>query len=124
MSPLYNEVLDNAAVALKDFVSGQDESEGVTTATQVLTDVPPVDFDPQMVEAINLAASNVGLTSKRMISGASHDAQLMASVCPTAMIFIPSKDGISHDIREFSSPEDCVNGANVLLQAVMNLVGQ
>jgi N-carbamoyl-L-amino-acid hydrolase len=54
-----------------------------------------------------------------MIAGASHDAAYAARVAPTAMIFIPSRDGISHNEAEFSSKEQCAAGAQVLLQAVL-----
>ena len=56
-----------------------------------------------------------------MPSGAGHDAQEMAVICPIGMIFIPSKDGISHSPREYSSPKDIANGANVLLHTVLKL---
>ena len=65
------------------------------------------------------AAKGLGLTSKLMPSGAGHDAQAMATLGPMGMIFIPSVGGISHSPKEFSRPEDIVNGANVLLAAVL-----
>ena len=113
------ETLEKAESDLIAFV-GEDH-EGVQVFTKKLTDVSPVDFDAQVVDAIEEAIQSLKLASHRMTSGASHDAQLMAGLCPTAMIFIPSKDGISHDTREFSTSEDCVNGANVLLHSVLNL---
>jgi N-carbamoyl-L-amino-acid hydrolase len=58
-----------------------------------------------------------------MISGAGHDAINVASVAPTAMIFVPSKDGISHNETEYSSPEACAAGCNVLLLAALALAG-
>jgi allantoate deiminase len=56
-----------------------------------------------------------------MVSGAGHDAQLMAGLCPAAMIFVPSRAGISHSPAEYSSPDDLETGANVLLQAALKL---
>jgi N-carbamoyl-L-amino-acid hydrolase len=56
-----------------------------------------------------------------MPSGAGHDAQEMAVICPIGMIFIPSKEGISHSPKEYSSPKDIANGANVLLHTVLKL---
>jgi N-carbamoyl-L-amino-acid hydrolase len=56
-----------------------------------------------------------------MQSGAGHDAQDMALMCPVGMIFVPSKGGISHSPKEFTSAEDMANGANVLLQSVLAL---
>jgi beta-ureidopropionase / N-carbamoyl-L-amino-acid hydrolase len=58
----------------------------------------------------------------RLPSGAGHDAQSFASLCPTGMIFVPSVDGISHSPRELTEWQDCVNGANVLLKAALKMV--
>ena len=63
----------------------------------------------------------MGFTTKLLPSGAGHDAQEIADLCPIGMIFIPSRDGISHSPREFSRPEDITNGTNVLLQTLMKL---
>jgi N-carbamoyl-L-amino-acid hydrolase len=71
--------------------------------------------------AINQAAQDLQLSSKFMPSGAGHDAQEMAVICPIGMIFIPSKGGISHSPKEYSSPKDIANGANVLLHTVLKL---
>jgi N-carbamoyl-L-amino-acid hydrolase len=56
-----------------------------------------------------------------MASGAGHDAQNLSSLCPAGMIFIPSVGGASHSPREFSERQDCLNGANVLLQAALQM---
>jgi N-carbamoyl-L-amino-acid hydrolase len=56
-----------------------------------------------------------------LFSGAGHDGQSFDGICPAGMIFVPSKDGASHSPREFTDWQDCVNGANVLLQAVLKL---
>lgn len=70
---------------------------------------------------IDESAKQLGLTTKLMPSGAGHDAQEIAALCQIGMIFVPSQDGISHSPREFSRPEDIVNGANVLLHTLINL---
>jgi N-carbamoyl-L-amino-acid hydrolase len=75
--------------------------------------------DPRMRKIITEAAAGLGLSSRGMPSGAGHDAQAMAQLGPMGMIFIPSVGGISHSPKEFSRPKDIVNGANVLLQAVL-----
>ncbi len=75
--------------------------------------------DPRMRAIIAAATKELKLTSRVMPSGAGHDAQAMAQLGPMGMIFIPSVGGISHAPKEFSRPEDCVNGANVLLRAVL-----
>jgi beta-ureidopropionase / N-carbamoyl-L-amino-acid hydrolase len=73
------------------------------------------------VKLIEQVAGSHGLQSSRMTSGAGHDAQMMARICPTAMIFVPSIDGISHNPKEYTKDNDLVAGANVLLDVVSNL---
>ena len=84
---------------------------------------PPVAFDPECIAAVRQAAATLGLPAREMISGAGHDAVYMARVVPTAMIFVPCKDGISHAEVEYASPEACADGANVLLHAVLARAG-
>ncbi|TVR01602.1 MAG: Zn-dependent hydrolase [Spirochaetaceae bacterium] len=81
----------------------------------------PVRSDPRMLLAFDRAVAECGVTSLHMPSGAGHDAMCMADICPQAMLFVPSKDGISHAFHEYSSPEQCITGANVLLQALIAL---
>ena len=70
------------------------------------------------------ACDDLGLTHTSLTSGAGHDGQSLADLCPVGMIFVPSVDGASHSPREFTKWEDCVNGANVLLQAVLKLAAE
>ena len=84
---------------------------------------PPVAFDPECIEAVRQAATRLGLSAREIVSGAGHDAVYMARVVPTAMIFVPCKDGISHAEVEYASPEACADGANVLLHAVLARAG-
>lgn len=79
----------------------------------------PAPTHPRMREIIARAARDLGLTWKSMPSGAGHDAQEMTLICPTGMIFVPSKDGISHSPKEYTAPEDMADGGNVLLQTVL-----
>lgn len=83
----------------------------------------PVDFSQELVAQLEETTKRLGLSSRRMVSGAGHDAQMMAAVAKAAMIFVPSVDGISHNEKEFTAPEDLVNGANVLLNTVVSLAG-
>ena len=80
---------------------------------------PPVAFDPACVEAVRQAATGLALSAREIVSGAGHDAVYMARVVPTAMIFVPCKDGISHNEVEYASPQACEDGANVLLHAAL-----
>jgi N-carbamoyl-L-amino-acid hydrolase len=84
---------------------------------------PPVAFDPACIEAVRQAAAKLGLSAREIVSGAGHDAVYMARAVPTAMIFVPCKDGISHAEVEYASPEACADGANVLLHAVLARAG-
>jgi len=76
---------------------------------------------PEMQAAIEAAASGLGLASRRLPSGAGHDAQMMATLGPMGMIFVPSAGGISHSPKEFTSWEDCARGADVLLQTILRI---
>jgi hydantoinase/carbamoylase family amidase len=75
----------------------------------------------QVQEAFGSACDDLGLTHISLVSGAGHDGQSFDGLCPVGMIFVPSKEGASHSPREFTEWEDCVNGANVLLQTVLRL---
>jgi N-carbamoyl-L-amino-acid hydrolase len=66
----------------------------------------------------------LGLSHVALASGAIHDGQAFDGICPIGMIFVPSVDGASHALREFTRWEDCVNGANVLLQTVVKMNGE
>jgi N-carbamoyl-L-amino-acid hydrolase len=81
-----------------------------------------VAFDPDLLTLIEQSSRMRGLRSRRMTSGAGHDAQMMSRICPAAMIFVPSTDGISHNPAEHTGPEYLVDGANVLLDVVTSLV--
>ena len=84
----------------------------------------PALTDTRFRQTIDESAKQLGLTTKALPSGAGHDAQEIADICPVGMIFVPSRDGISHSPREFSKPEDIANGANVLLQSLLRLDGK
>jgi len=99
-------------------------SDNVSITFRDLEHVSPVKFDPAVIEVIEGAAKELGIPARRMVSGAGHDAQLLAGMYPTAMIFIPSREGISHSPDEYSSPEDLERGANVLLHAALKLADQ
>jgi beta-ureidopropionase / N-carbamoyl-L-amino-acid hydrolase len=79
----------------------------------------PAPTDERMRRIIADAAGSLGLTHRLMPSGAGHDAQDMTHIAPTGMIFVPSVGGVSHAPREFTSPQDMANGANVLLQTLL-----
>ena len=79
----------------------------------------PTPMSPPIQEAIRGAAKKLGFTYLDLVSGAGHDAQALAGICPVGMIFVPSLGGASHSARELSRWEDCLNGANTLLHTVL-----
>jgi N-carbamoyl-L-amino-acid hydrolase len=81
----------------------------------------PTPLDPGAQEAVERAAVALGLSHVRMPSGAGHDAQALARVTRSGMLFVPSVGGVSHDPAELTSWEDCANGADVLLNAALAL---
>ncbi len=91
------------------------------TWTREHANVDPALSDPAIRDLIADAAGSLGLSYKHMPSGAGHDAQSLATICPMGMLFVPSVDGISHSPKEFTRPADVENGANVLLQSVLRL---
>ena len=85
------------------------------------TSSAPAMADARIMDIIGQSAERLGLTQQRMPSGAGHDAQELAHICPMGMIFVPSVGGISHAPSEFTRPEDVVHGVNVLLNAVQQV---
>ena len=112
-------LLQQAETRLLAFADNAAADEGVTLEQRTLARFEPVTFAAGMVDLVERAAKEQGLTTRRMPSGAGHDAQMFAPNCPTAMIFVPSRDGISHNVKEFTEPEEIQAGANVLLHVVM-----
>lgn len=106
---------------LADYLKELAVTEDVKISTEKLVRFEPVIFDKKIVELVEDAARNRGLKSKRMTSGAGQDAQMIARICPSAMIFVPSVDGISHNPKEFTLENDLIAGANVLLDVVLKL---
>jgi beta-ureidopropionase / N-carbamoyl-L-amino-acid hydrolase len=96
------------------------EAFGLTIALKPVSNVPAVHFDKDCIAAVRAAAKVSGFSSRDILSRAGHDASYISRVAPTAMIFVPCKEGISHNEAEYSSKEQCAAGAQVLLQAVLD----
>jgi N-carbamoyl-L-amino-acid hydrolase len=96
-----------------------DKEENVETLCTPLDDIAPARTDPSMQAAIREAAKSAGLATMDLPSGAVHDAQQMAKVAPFGMVFVPSRDGISHSPKEFTSWQEVTNGAEVLYRSVL-----
>jgi len=114
-----NAILKLAEQRLADFVATTAQDEGVKITRRSLVRFNPVIFADDIVNAVEDEAQRQNLSFRRLPSGAGHDAQFMASLCPAGMIFVPCVDGISHNVNEHSDPKDLIAGANVLLQVVL-----
>jgi len=84
---------------------------------------PPTVFNPKLVDAVESSTKALGYSHRRITSGAGHDACNLATVIPAAMIFVPCKDGVSHNELEDATQADCTAGANVLMHTVLALAG-
>ncbi len=113
------QVLQEAEKRMADHIAKMAKEEGVEIATRTLARFEPVVFDKAIVDRVESAADALGYSVKRMPSGAGHDAQMFAPNCPTGMIFVPSKDGISHNIEEYTAPDEIKAGADVLLSVAI-----
>ncbi|AKQ55610.1 N-carbamoyl-L-amino acid amidohydrolase [Bordetella hinzii] len=92
---------------------------GVQIEVRPVQYFPPTPFDPELVNWVREGAQRRGLPAMDIVTGAGHDAVYMAGVTPTAMIFVPCKDGVSHNEIEDAKPADLEAGANVLLDAML-----
>ncbi|TCK02963.1 Zn-dependent hydrolase [Marinobacterium mangrovicola] len=119
-----NDKLQEAESRLQQFIEEIAEQEGVTIQTRQLVRFDPTPFDERLISLVEMEADRQGYRVKRLPSGAGHDAQAFAPNCPTAMIFVPSVKGLSHNIEEYTSPDDIEAGANVLLNVVRKLAGE
>jgi beta-ureidopropionase / N-carbamoyl-L-amino-acid hydrolase len=84
----------------------------------------PTVFHPDIVNAVAQATAQQGYTTRRIVSGAGHDAKYLSDICPTAMIFIPCEKGISHNEAENITPDQAQAGADVLLNSILTLANQ
>jgi beta-ureidopropionase / N-carbamoyl-L-amino-acid hydrolase len=116
-----NEPLQQAERQLADFLNRLAAQEQIAIATRSLARFDPVAFPSEMVSLVETAAQELGFACRRLPSGAGHDAQMMARLCPASMIFVPSAGGLSHNVREHTAPEHLHAGAAVLLNAVLRL---
>jgi N-carbamoyl-L-amino-acid hydrolase len=112
-------VLERVRAAARDAAAAQ----GVAHREEILNADGPATSDPAVLAAIEAACDEAGLPAMRMVSRAYHDCVFMARVCPAAMIFIPSRDGISHRPDEYSSPQEIADGVRVLAGALRRLAG-
>ena len=96
---------------------------GLQIAIEQVVYFPPQPFDPVLVDGVRQGARRAGLSVMDVVSGAGHDAVYVARTAPTAMVFVPCKDGISHNEIEDAQPEHLAAGATVLLHAMLSKAG-
>jgi N-carbamoyl-L-amino-acid hydrolase len=113
--------LQQAELRIANFLTEIAANEGVTITTRKLARFEPVIFDDQVIDTVESIAKQHGNSVQRMPSGAGHDAQMLARVCPSGMIFVPSVKGISHNPAEFTESIDLEAGANILLHTMLAL---
>jgi N-carbamoyl-L-amino-acid hydrolase len=115
---------DAALKKIESAVGGICERRGVTFELERINVDAPASCDPEAVKAITEVCGELGLPVKKMISRAYHDALFMAQICPTSMIFIPCRGGVSHRPDEYSSPEQIKHGVEVLALTLARLAGK
>lgn len=115
------EVLRQAEAALASTLEDLARCEGVTISRRTLARFEPVAFDERIVDLVEAVGRTFGHSVRRLPAGAGHDAQMLARMCPSGMIFVPSARGISHNPAEHTEPEHLAAGADVLLQMLLTL---
>lgn len=114
------DVLDRMEAEITAAAQSIGAALGLEVAVKNIIKQPAVHFDADCIASVRGAAAASGFSTKDLMSGAGHDAAYIARVAPTTMIFVPCKDGISHNEAEYSSKQQCAAGAQVLLQAVLD----
>ena len=114
-------ILQTAEAEIAVFCTALAEREQVTITRRVLVRFEPVIFHDRVIEIVESTARTRGDSVQRMASGAGHDAQMLARMCPSGMIFVPSHKGLSHNVNEHTDEADLVAGANILLDVMLQL---
>jgi len=118
-----DEVLSAMAAELGTICEGIAGDAGLEYALREIWYAPPIVFDAACVAAVRQGAAARGYGHRDIVSGAGHDACYISRVAPTAMIFVPCQDGISHNEAESATPEDLAAGCDVLLYAMLERAG-
>lgn len=114
-------ILESMQTALFTIIEQAAGQYGLSVSIEAAGLVPPAPMAESMVNLIEQAATRAHLTHTRLMSFAGHDAQSLAGVTPSVMFFVPSVNGISHNTAEYTTPEDCLRAAEVMLNAVLGL---
>jgi len=118
------ETRDKALQDIQDKIQEVSERRNIESSVKLLNCDPPAICSDKLVDAVEAAVKELGYSYKKMISRAYHDSLFMAQVCPTTMIFIPCRDGVSHRPDEYSSPEQIEKGVQTLALSLKELSKQ
>lgn len=118
------ETLEVVAETVQRIVTSVSVERRLESTIETIIDAPAVFFAGDLVDVIRSSAAGLGYGYLDMLSGAGHDAMNLASVVPTAMIFVPCRDGISHNEAEYAEPSDLAAGANTLLHTLLARTGR
>jgi N-carbamoyl-L-amino-acid hydrolase len=116
-------IMDALDKDLRAAIAGISARRKVEVTLDLVWRKPPTHFDPRLVDAVEAAAKKLGFSHRRITSGAGHDACNLNTKIPAAMVFVPCKDGVSHNELEDATQLDCTAGANVLMHTVLALAG-
>ncbi|HSP42567.1 MAG TPA: allantoate amidohydrolase [Luteolibacter sp.] len=117
-------VMTELAAAIRKALTAIARRRGLQFQYHQESRILPVDCDAKLIETVDAAARAAGVRYRRMYSGAAHDAQIVASLCPVAMIFVPSLDGKSHSPAEWTAYDDIEAGARVMMESIRRLAFQ
>jgi N-carbamoyl-L-amino-acid hydrolase len=116
-------VLDELSDAFRKALSAIARRRGLMFEFKILSEIAPVKCDSSILNTIENIAKSLGYPFLQMASGASHDTQIMASITRAGMIFVPSKDGRSHSIAEWTDMDDIEKGANIAVNTLYRIAG-
>ncbi|NVK26168.1 MAG: Zn-dependent hydrolase [Gammaproteobacteria bacterium] len=115
-----NAILNQMNQRLEDICRSIEQHLDIKNTIKELWHSPAIEFSNKCINAVEQSVKDLALTHKKMVSGAGHDSVYVSKVAPTSMIFIPCKDGLSHNELESATKQDIGSGANVLLNAILN----
>ena len=114
--------IDRLSATIEQVFSDRAGAEHCQVAIRQAFDMPPANFPRTVLEALDRAAIKGGLATRKMLSGAFHDALFVNRVAPAAMIFVPCRDGLSHNEAEYTAPDHVVSGARMLLLSTIEIL--
>ena len=117
-------LLDEMDRTFRAIVQGECAGAGLSAEVECVWNSPAVVYAPECVEAVRTGVSITGFSAMDIVSGAGHDSVYISKVAPTGMVFIPCKDGLSHNEAESIEKADAVAGCNVLLHAMLRLANE